>query len=68
MNTEDDTFRVLARRPLHEIYQTVYNQIGAETTIKQVASIVTMYGYTLREFIDYDELYTKAETMQNVKI
>ena len=58
MNTEDDTFRVLLRKPISEIYQDILEQIGAETSIKEVGLIANKHGYTLREFMDYDEKYT----------
>lgn len=59
-NTEEDTFRVLARRPMNEIYQEIIDGIGPETTMGTVVKILREYGYSFWEFSAYDAMFSKG--------
>lgn len=60
MNTEDDTIRILKRKPLSEIYTTISKRCNADMSEDKFRSIVETYGYTLEEFFEYEDgLYAK---------
>lgn len=57
--TEDDLFRVLQRKPMSEIYHLI-STADRLTNISraELKAIVNECGYSLQEFIDYDDLFT----------
>lgn len=56
MTTADDTFRILARKPIREAYEEIQKKIvfGFVKTEKEFHELVNSYGYTYNEYISYD--------------
>jgi len=54
---EDDTFRVLSRNPIDQVYKTILRNFDADTTKREFVRMVVQSGYTLEEFDEYEEFY-----------
>lgn len=55
--TADDTFRILKRKSLPEIYHTIAKKCNEDMSEDRFRQIVESYGYKLEEFYDYEQLF-----------
>lgn len=55
--TADDTFRILKRKPLSEIYHTIANECNDDMSEGRFRQIVESFGYKLEEFYEYETHY-----------
>lgn len=55
MATEDDTFRMLSRPPLSEVYPIVQKKVIYTTRFSKLKEIVETFGYSLDEFFAYEQ-------------
>lgn len=59
--TLDDTFRVLKREPISEIFHIISSRCNENISEDAFQRIVESYGYTLGEFYDYEQLFVKRK-------
>jgi len=57
--TPEETFRVLARKTMPDVYPEIQKRISDETTVVEMLEIIKEYGYTFQEYLNYDMNYTK---------
>jgi len=69
---EEDTFRILSRKPLSEIFHDIHRSrvvlaaefVGLEGKFQQ---IVESNGYTLEEYFEYERQFLKQAILDNIQ-
>ncbi len=56
MTNEDDTVRILKRKPLAEIYSVIFEKCDNDSDMSdyEFSEIVESYGYSVAEFFMYE--------------